>query len=254
MTFFNNLGPHIDAGSLSRWVDPIYRDCYSAIWEGNPSLHDPYDLSKREDANQAFFDGAAHSRVLRAFQGWTSLTEAGPKEGSLLVYPNVKAVIAYVFLRPFFNPPADDSKIMDPAAWTFSTAVPWFPATFQGDSQRLSVKTHPHLRLDECMVDIPYMRPGDTVWWHADMVHAVEVEHLGEKETSVVYIAATPSTETNKRYMKQQLVDFLKGEPPVDFAAKKGGGKLEGDLVRYEGEKAILSGEAGRRAMGFGLL
>lgn len=171
-----------------------------------------------------------------------------------MVYPNVKTVIAYVLLRPFFNPPVDHSKILDPEAWTFSTDVPWFPETFRDDLQRLSIKNHPHLRLEGCMVDIPYMRPGDRVWWHADMVHAVEVEHLGEKETSVLYIAATPSTETNKMYIKHQLVQFLKREPSIDFAAKKGGWKLEGDFVGYEGDKAILNGDAGRRAMGFGLV
>jgi len=249
---FYNLGPHIDAGSLSRWVDPIYRDVYESIWTGQPSLHDPYDLTKREDANQAYFPGSAHSRVLRAFQGWTALTDAGPKEGSLLVYPNLKTVIAYVLLRPFFDPPADSSKIMDPTAWTFSTDTPWFPGTFKADSQRLSPSSHPHLRLEECMVDIPYIRAGDTVWWHADMVHAVEVEHLGDHESSVVYVAATPSTETNKRYIKQQLEAFLKGEPPVDFSAKKGNSTLEGKFIGYEGEQAIMS-EEGRRAMGFGL-
>ncbi len=165
---FYGLGPHIDAGSLSRWADPTYRRVYNPVWEGHPEDLDLYDLGKRKDAKQAFFDGAGHSRVLRAFQGWTALTSAGPGEGSLMLYPSLKWEVAYFMLRPFFKPPAD-GDVMNAEKWTVDLETPWFPGTFRNKSQTLSPLSHPHLRLRECMVNIPKMEPGDTVWWHADV-------------------------------------------------------------------------------------
>lgn len=166
---FYGLGPHIDAGSLARWVDPAYKNVYHKIWEGKPEEHDPYDLELRQDANQAIFEGSAHSSVFRAYQGWTALTEAGPREGSLLLYPDLQNVIAYLLLRPFFQPPADEAEVMDASKWTFDVSSTWFPGTFKQSSQMLSPSSHPHLRLRECMVNIPRMYPGDTIWWHCDV-------------------------------------------------------------------------------------
>ncbi|EXJ92171.1 hypothetical protein A1O3_00721 [Capronia epimyces CBS 606.96] len=247
---FKGLGPHIDAGSLSRWADPVYQSVYSAVFSGNPELLDNYDLTVRKMANQAMFPGSAHSRVFRSFQGWTALTSAGLGEGSLMLYPNVKWAMAYLLLRPFFQPPESEEEIMDATKWKFDATSPWFPGTFRGDSQLLSPSSHPHLRLRECMVGIPKMSPGDTVWWHADMCHAVEVEHNGDHEASVAYIAATPRTEENKRYIKGQLEDFLQGIPPEDFRK----GPSEKTFKLFTGESGILGGEAGRKAMGFDLI
>lgn len=247
---FLGLGPHIDAGSLSRWTDPTYQSVYSAVFSGQPDLLDNYDLTIRKDAKQAMFPGSAHSRVLRSFQGWTALTGAGPGEGSLMLYPNLKWTIAYVMLRPFFKAPDLEEDIMDAAKWTFDADTPWFPGTWKNDSQLLSPLSHPHLRLHECMVPIPRMDPGDTVWWHADMCHAVEVDHNGDHDASVAYIAATPSTLENKRYIKGQLEDFLNGFPPEDFRS----GSREMFFDGFPGENGILGGEEGRRAMGFDLL
>lgn len=166
---FYGLGPHIDAGSLCRWVDPAYRKVYESVFSGRPEELDCYDMTKRMHAKQAYFDGKAHSRVFRAFQGWTALTKAGPREGSLLLYPNVKTAIAYVLLRPFFSPPSDEKDILNAEKWTLDVENPWFPGTWRDDSQFASPSSHPHLRLKECMVNIPKVNPGDTVWWHCDV-------------------------------------------------------------------------------------
>lgn len=81
------------------------------------------------------------------------------------------------------------------------------------------------------------------------MVHAVEVEHSGKVDASVAYIAATPTTETNKKYVKRQLKDFLAGLPLEDFQK----GLDESTLKGYNGELGIAGGEAGRLAMGYAL-
>jgi hypothetical protein len=164
--------------------------------------------------------------------------------------------MAYVLLRPFFSPPegATGEEIMDASKWTLDAESSWFPGTFKDDSQLLSPSSHPHLRIEEYMVSIPAMEPGDTIWWHADMCHAVEVEHHGLGEASVAYIAATPSTEQNKKYMQQQLEDFLKSVAPLNFRHSLHDlGEKDTSLDGYVGEKGILS-EDGRRAMGFDLL
>jgi hypothetical protein len=172
---FLGLGPHIDAGSLARWADPAYRAVYHQIFSGNPELHDCYNIELRKQANQAYYAGQAHSAVLRSFQGWTALSRNAPGEGGLLLYPNVEVVIAYLLLRPFFTPPADEAKIMDACEWTFSIDNAWFPGTFKEQSQLLSPSSHPHLRLQECLVNLPPMKAGDTVWWHADVSVQVSV-------------------------------------------------------------------------------
>jgi hypothetical protein len=247
---FTGLGPHMDAGSMCRWVDPAYRKVYEKIFSGNPELHDYYDMSTRKSANQSIFDPGWHSTVLRSFQGWTALTGTGKGRGSLLLYPDVKNEIAYMLLRPFFSPPEDGC--LDPTKWKFDAESSWFPGTFKNDSQYASPSSHPHVKMRECMVHIPDMRPGDTLWWHSDMLHAVEVEHDGDHEASVAYVAATPTTEGNLKYMKKQVDAFLDdGNCPEDFWY----GRKEEDCMKertfkgWNGVEGIIS-EEGRRAAG----
>lgn len=127
ISIYTGLGPHVDAGSLSRWADPSYRRVYHRIFAGFPEDHNPFDMTARKSAKQDIFGGSAHSSVLRAFQGWTALTEAGAKEGSLLVYPNLKYALAYMLLRPFFDPPSDSKDILDAERWTLNVESMFFP-------------------------------------------------------------------------------------------------------------------------------
>lgn len=244
---FRGLGPHIDAGSLSRWADSDYRKVYEKIWTGSPNEYDPYDLKDRKRANPAHFKGNAHSHVLRLWQGWTALTAAGAYEGSLMLYPEIKTTIAYVLLRPFFKPPANKEDILDAEKWTFDTEDPWFPGVWRNTSQELSPEAFPHLQLKDCLVHIPAMGPGDTVWWHCDMCHAVEIEHKGTGISSVAYVAATPTTDINLAYVRRQLDAFLSGTSPEDFP----GGCNESTLKGYPGNEVVLNGDAGRKAVGF---
>ncbi|RDW83535.1 uncharacterized protein DSM5745_03861 [Aspergillus mulundensis] len=248
---FLGLGPHIDAGSLCRWADPTYRTVYANIFSGNPEQHDPFNLGIRKNANQKMYSGSAHSKVLRTFQGWTALTPTAPREGTIMLYPNIKTVIAYLLLRPFFLPPADPAAdIMDAESWTLDESTGWFPGTTKPDSQRLSRTSHPHLRLEECLVYAPDIQPGDTVWWHSDLCHAVDTEHLGENNASVAFIASCPTTPVNQEYVKEQLADLLEGRPGADFAQRN---EIdERKLKGYTGPENV-STEA-RKAFGFPLL
>ncbi|KAF5963193.1 hypothetical protein FBULB1_13566 [Fusarium bulbicola] len=247
---FLGLGPHIDAGSLCRWADPTYRKVYDEIFSGRPEDHDAYDLEARRNADQELYKGLAHSTVLRTFQGWTALTPTAPREGTIMVYPDVKTVIAYLLLRPFFSPPKDPDQTMDAKKWTFDDSTGWFPGTMKPESQRLSRSSHPHLRLEECLIHMPEVQPGDTVWWHCDVCHAVVTEHLGKNNASVAFIAACPTTPANEAYVKEQLLATLEGRPSADYA--DGNDLNESTLKGHVGLDG-LDDEA-RKAFGFHLL
>ncbi|KAF2007284.1 duf1479 domain-containing protein [Amniculicola lignicola CBS 123094] len=164
---FLGLGPHIDAGGLSRWADHPYRRAYDKIFSGHPEDWDPYDLTHRRDAAPDLFPSGVHCSALRTFQGWTALTPCGPGEGGLMILPDVKTVTAYMMLRPFFKC-LQDKDWKDPENWTVDDSA-WFPGTKRWDSQMLSPGSHPHLRLEETLVGAPHVEPGDTIWWHGDV-------------------------------------------------------------------------------------
>jgi hypothetical protein len=44
--------------------------------------------------------------------------------------------------------------------------------------------THPHLELGKTMTSVPKVYPGDMVFWHCDVVHSVEEEHLGDGDSA----------------------------------------------------------------------
>ncbi|KAG8894192.1 hypothetical protein FRB99_001412, partial [Tulasnella sp. 403] len=51
------LGPHIDGGSLERWEDAPYRDCYREILSGNWRAHDAWDVGRRLGINSDIYGG-----------------------------------------------------------------------------------------------------------------------------------------------------------------------------------------------------
>ena len=85
-----------------------------------------------------------------------------------MLVPDIKIVTAYMILRPFFVAP-EDGDWKDPELWKVDEDTGWFPGTYVWDSQLLSPASHPHLYLEDTLLSIPDMEPGDTVWWHADV-------------------------------------------------------------------------------------
>lgn len=266
---FLGLGPHIDAGSFCRWADPTYRRWYHNVFSGHPELHDSYDLTGRASANQDLYKSMAHSSVFRSFQGWTALTRTASSEGTIMVYPNVSVAIAYVLLRPFFAAPPDAADVMDAEKWTFDDSSGWFPGTFKPQSQRLSRTSHPHLRLDECLVHMPKIQAGDTAWWHTDvslsslhklcqaklilkpqqLCHAVDTIHNGTQNAAVAYIAACPTIPINKDYVRRQLAATLEGRPPPDYVENND--LDESTLKGYVGLGSVC--DEAKKAFGFDL-
>ncbi len=78
--------------------------------------------------------------------------------------------------------------------------------------------------------------PGDTVWWHSDIIHAVEDHHKGSGYSNVIYIGAAPYCAKNAAYLERQKAAFLSGSSAPDFSAENfevdfEGRALPGDLT-----------------------
>ncbi|MDC3073862.1 DUF1479 domain-containing protein [Candidatus Pelagibacter sp.] len=193
------LSPHCDAGSVERWSDDYYQKIYKEIFSDNFLKFNPFDAKYRDKTSE--FESPAVAHVFRTFQGWTALTEQGPNDGTLQLIPIAKAM-AYILTRALLDDvPKDElcgSKL----------------------GKALSVNKEYHSLLLEGLISIPIMKPGDTVWWHPDVVHAVEDKHLGKNYSNVVYVGSTPYCKKNLDYVRKQAKKFLKGESPPDFAAE----------------------------------
>ena len=193
------LSPHCDAGSVERWIDKAYQKIYNDIFSDNFENFNPFDAKYRDETIE--FESPAVAHVFRTFQGWTALTEQGPSDGTLQLIPIAKG-IAYVLTRALL----DDVEENELCGSKLGRA--------------LSVNKDYHSLLLKGLVSIPKMKPGDTVWWHPDVVHAVEDKHSGKNYSNVVYVGATPYCKKNLDYTVKQSKKFLEGKSPPDFAAE----------------------------------
>lgn len=169
------LGPHIDGGSVERWEPDGYGrgGVYNKIFDGSWEGYDPWDASGRVDAVNNLYDGLGACTMFRMWQGWLSMSRTGPSEGTLLVNPLMHRATAYVLLRPFFEA-VNKTKgpgYLDESNWAFVGAE-GMTSDLQGASpghgQELTDELHPHLQLDQTMVHVPQINPGDFVAWHCD--------------------------------------------------------------------------------------
>ncbi|KAF9074171.1 hypothetical protein BDP27DRAFT_1214828 [Rhodocollybia butyracea] len=210
------LGPHIDGGSVERWEDPQYRSCWRRILKGGSSWreHDPFDASPRVGAKQDLYNAPNQCSIFRPWQGWTSMSTTKQNEGTLHVLPMVQLATSYILLRPFFRPRSSSSGSLKFEDWEVDLSDPVFPGSGMGKGQELNENTHPHLKLNKTMTAIPIVQPGDQVYWHCDVVHAVESQHKGKGDSSVMYIPAVPLTEHNAGYLRDQRIHFEQGLPP----------------------------------------
>jgi hypothetical protein len=193
------LSPHIDAGSIERWLSPAYRDVYRHIYSGNWRNYDPWDGAYRTLVDE--YPADERTSVFRTFQGWTALTEAQPTDGVLHLVP-IPTAITYILIRPLLDDVADDDLC----------------GATQG--QALEIGEQWHARLLEALTPIPTVQPGDTVWWHPDLIHSVGAIASAQRWGNVMYIPATPYCEKSAAYLEVQKETFLRGDSPPDYAAE----------------------------------
>ena len=192
------LSAHMDAGTVERWIDAGYQQVYRNIFAGDWRGYDPFDATHRLKTHE--IPSPAVCSMFRTYQGWTALTRQGPKDGTLRLIPIAEG-IAYVLLRAL----QDDVDETD-----LCGAAP-------GRALGVSPEWHPDLMA--ALVSIPEVMPGDTVFWHTDICHAVGDEHAGSEYASVIYIGSAPDCAKNRAYLPKQREAFLSGRSAPDFAA-----------------------------------
>jgi hypothetical protein len=193
------LSPHMDAGSVERWLDDEYRHVFRHVFSGDWQAYEPFDGASRAETDE--IPSPAVCSMFRSFQGWTALTAQGAGDGTLQVMPFTKGMI-YLLLRPLMDDVPDDLLCGAEPARAFSIEPQW------------------HQILQPALSSIPHVEPGDTVWWHPDIVHAVEDEHRGKGYSNVIYIAAAPWCAKNAAYLEKQKMAFLSGRSAPDFSAE----------------------------------
>ncbi|KAF2112074.1 hypothetical protein BDV96DRAFT_649436 [Lophiotrema nucula] len=259
------LGPHVDGGSVERWDENGYGlgGVYDAIWQGDWEAFDPWEASCRLPVKSDLHQGVGACTAFRMYQGWLSLSTTSAFEGTLLVNPLLAKATAYYLLRPFFSP----KRGVEPGAQTTTEALSnssdflasdnwemdhtqssWVQGATPGHGQELSHLLHPHLNLQQSMVHMPTVRPGDYVAWHCDTIHAVDKVHAGKSDSSVLYIPACPLTEGNAQYLTHQRDCYVKGIPSPDFGGGVGESEHVGRVKVEELERLV--GDEGARAMG----
>ncbi len=191
------ISPHVDGGSVERWLEPNFRNVYRHVFSGEWRKYDPFDAAWRTEVQE--YPSPAMCSMFRTFQGWTALTPQGKGDGTLQLIP-ISNALAYVLLRALQDDVPDTE---------LCGALP---------GRALSVEKEWHGLLFDALTSIPLMQPGDSVFWHSDVIHAVENEHRGSVYSNVMYIGATVGCAKNSAYLAREAPAFLAGRTPPDFA------------------------------------
>ena len=218
------LSPHMDAGSVERWIDPAYQQVYRHVFSGVPSAYDPFDGAFRALTEE--IPSPAVCSMFRTYQGWTALTPQGEGDGTLQLLPIARAIV-YLLLRPLLPDVPEDA---------LCGAEP---------GRALCVTPEWHSLLMPALVSIPRVEPGDTIWWHPDVVHGLEGVHAGSGYSNVIYIGSAPACPKNTAYLERQKTAFLAGESAPDFAPEHYEASFAGRATPLD-----LS-PLGRKQMGF---
>jgi hypothetical protein len=193
------LSAHCDGGSIERWCDPNFQQVYHEVFFGNVENYDAFCAAGRTNTEE--IPSPAVCSMFRTFQGWTALTAQGAGDGTLRLIP-IAGSMAWILLRALQPDVAPDDLCSAQAGRALAAHPNW------------------HQALLNALVSIPRVEPGDTVWWHPDVIHAVEDEHRGRDYSNVIYIGAAPWCDKNARFLPRQAESFLHGRSSPDFAAE----------------------------------
>lgn len=193
------LSAHCDGGSIERWCDPNFQRVYHEVFFGDVDAYDAFRAAGRTAT--AEIPSPAVCSVFRTFQGWTALTAQGPGDGTLRLIPIARG-LAWLLVRALQPDVAPHDLCGAQAGRALAARPRWHQALLAAE------------------VSIPRVEPGDTVWWHPDVIHAVEAEHRGRSYSNVMYIGAAPWCDKNARFLPGQAARFLCGRSAPDFAAE----------------------------------
>ena len=198
-TTSGGLSAHTDSGSVERWLLPAYQKVFRHVFSGDWTKYDPWDGAYRTEVNE--YPSTVMCSAFRTFQGWTALSEMRRTEGVLNVVP-IPTAMVYLLLRALQDDVADDDLCG------------------AANGQALPINEQYHAVLMPALSPIPDVEPGDTVWWHGDMIHAVDPVTDQQGWGNVMYIPAAPYCEKNAAYGRACGQAFLTGRSPSDFAAE----------------------------------
>lgn len=190
------LGPHLDPGTIDLWLSPGYQQAFRHLFAGDFDAYDPWDAAHRTAADQ--YPGSTMCSAFRTFQGWTALSDMPHDQGVLHTIPIPKA-FGYLLLRPLLDDVDDDDLCGVRLNRAFPVSERW------------------HSVLLPALSGIPDVEPGDTVWWHCDMIHTVAPVTDQQGWGNVMYIPAAPWCEKNARYASLVREAFETGRSPFDF-------------------------------------
>ncbi len=193
------LGTHLDSGTLDLWMSEGYQRHFRHLFDGDFAAYDPWDAAFRTEAAQ--YPGSTMCSAFRTFQGWTALSEMRNDQGVLHTVPIPKAM-AYLMLRPLLDDVAED----DMCGVQPNRSFPVTP------------RFHESLLPAVCAV--PDVTPGDSVWWHCDMIHSVAPISDQQGWGNVMYIPAAPWCAKNEAYAELVREALEAGRSPSDFPAE----------------------------------
>jgi Protein of unknown function (DUF1479) len=190
------LGAHVDVGTLDLWMTSAYQQAFRHLFDGSVERYDPWDASYRTAGPQ--YESSTMCSAFRTFQGWTALSDMAHDQGVLFTIP-IPEALAYMLLRPLLPDVADDDMCGVTVGQVFPVNEQWHPLLLRARS------------------GIPDVSAGDTVWWHADVVHGVAPVEDQQGWGNVMYIPAAPWCPRNEAYAPRVRAAFLAGDSPSDF-------------------------------------
>jgi hypothetical protein len=193
------LGTHLDPGTLDLWMTEGYQQHFRHLFAGDFAAYDPWDAAYRTEAAQ--YPGSTMCSAFRTFQGWTALSEMRNDQGVLHTVPIPKAM-GYLMLRPLLNDIAAEDMCSVQLNRTFPVLPQW------------------HAVLLDAVSAIPSVQPGDSVWWHCDLIHSVAPVTDQQGWGNVMYIPAAPRCAKNEAYVASVREAFAGGTSPADFPAE----------------------------------
>lgn len=197
-TTSKGLGAHTDSGALERWLLPAYQQVFASVFKGDFTQFDPWDAAHRTEVEEYTVDNTTKCSVFRTFQGWTALSEMIPHQGLLHVVP-IPEAMAYILLRPLLDDVPDDELCGVAPGRVLPVSEQWHPL------------------LIRALTSIPALEPGDSVWWHCDVIHSVAPVTDQQGWGNVMYIPAAPMCDKNRRYAQKVKIALEKGTSPGDF-------------------------------------
>ncbi|HEX4501269.1 MAG TPA: DUF1479 domain-containing protein [Scandinavium sp.] len=197
-TTSKGLGAHTDSGALERWLLPAYQQVFANVFNGDFTHFDPWDAAHRTDVEEYTVENTTKCSVFRTFQGWTALSEMIPNQGLLHVVP-IPEAMAYILLRPLLDDVPEDELCGVAPGRVLPISEQWHPL------------------LTKALTSIPALEPGDSVWWHCDVIHSVAPVNEQQGWGNVMYIPAAPMCEKNLAYAQKVKVALENGASPGDF-------------------------------------